>query len=173
MRLSRRLFPQERHHRLCDLINRFDVGDSVTHRALADVEQIHRCYLFMKQYMEVNCIDIKTLLPSSKNRLSAKDIQPSTDKFDDSSPIYEKVFVFTGTLERMTRREAMQCVADRGGKCSDRVTKETNYLVLGNNDYCTTIKDGKSTKQKKAEHLKLAGCDIEIISENVFYDMIE
>ena len=36
----------------------------------------------------------------------------------------------------------------------------------------TTIKDGKSSKQKKAESLKLAGNDIEIISENVFYDMI-
>jgi len=66
----------------------------------------------------------------------------------------------------------MQLVADFGGINEDTVTKQTNFLVLGNNDYCSTIKDGKSTKQKKAEAYKLKGSDIEIISENVFYDMI-
>ena len=30
-------------------------------------------------------------------------------------------------------------------------------LVLGNNDYCKAIKDGKSAKQKKAEKMKLKG----------------
>lgn len=55
-----------------------------------------------------------------------------------------------------------------GGICADSVTQKTNYLVLGNNDYCKTIKDGKSSKQKKAERFKLSGLDIEIISENIF-----
>lgn len=90
---------------------------------------------------------------------------------NENSPLFDKVFVFTGTLERMTRKEAMQLVVDHGGQCGDGVNKKTNYLVLGNNDYCTTIKDGKSTKQKKAEQFKLSGADTEIISENVFYDM--
>jgi DNA polymerase-3 subunit epsilon len=58
------------------------------------------------------------------------------------------------------------------GLCGAGVTKDTNYLVLGNNDYCTSIKDGKSSKQKKAEKYKAAGMDIEIISENIFYEMI-
>ncbi len=171
MRLSRRLFPQERHHRLCDLIERFNIGDAVEHRALADVEQTSRCYLYMKGYMESNGITIGSLQPIGSG-LSAKDIQASTTNFDENSPVFEKVFVFTGTLERMNRKEAMRLVVDRGGLCGDSVNKKTNYLVLGNNDYCSTIKDGKSTKQKKAEQLKISGCDIEIISEDVFYDMI-
>jgi len=125
----------------------------------------------MKGHMESNGITIESLQPT-KSGFSAKDIQASTTDFDVTSPIFEKMFVFTGTLERMTRKEAMQLVVDRGGLCGDAVNKKTNFLVLGNNDYCSTIKDGKSTKQKKAEQLKLAGCDIEIISENVFYDMI-
>jgi DNA polymerase-3 subunit epsilon len=143
----------------------------VEHRALADVEQTNRCYLFMKGHMESNGITIESLRPT-KSGFSAKDIQASTTDFDEASPVYEKVFVFTGTLERMTRKEAMQLVVDRGGLCGDGVNKKTNFLVLGNNDYSSTIKDGKSSKQKKAEQLKLSGCDIEIISENVFYDMI-
>jgi len=75
-------------------------------------------------------------------------------------------------LEKMQRKEAMQLVVDLGGHVGDSVTKKTNYLILGNNDYCPTIKEGKSSKQKKAETLKLSGQDIEIISEDVFYDLV-
>jgi len=51
----------------------------------------------------------------------------------------------------MVRKDAMTLVVNRGGICGDTVTKATNYLVLGNIDYCKTIKGGKSSKQKKAE----------------------
>ena len=172
MRLSRRLFPQERHHRLCDLVERFTTGGVVEHRALADVEQTNQCYLYMKRHMEEDSITVESLLPIKKG-FSAKEIQASTNDFDRASPLYERIFVFTGTLERMPRKEAMQLVADYGGLCGDGVNKNTNFLVLGNYDYCSTIKDGKSIKHKKAEQLKLAGYDIDIISENVFYDMIK
>ena len=47
----------------------------------------------------------------------------------------------------------------------------TNYLILGNNDYCSSIKDGKSSKHKKAEKYKLEGQDIEIIDEDTFYNL--
>ena len=80
--------------------------------------------------------------------------------------------VFTGTLEKMSRKDAMQLVVDFGGSVGDNVTKKTNYLILGNNDFCQSIKDGKSNKQKKAEDLILKGHDIEILSENVFYDLV-
>ena len=72
----------------------------------------------------------------------------------------------------MTRDVAQEIVTMLGGIPADRVTAKTNYLILGRNDYCSSIKDGKSRKQKKAEELSLKGCDIQIISENVFYDMI-
>jgi DNA polymerase-3 subunit epsilon len=67
----------------------------------------------------------------------------------------------------------MQIVADLGGINEDGITKKTNFLILGNNDYCSTIKDGKSTKQKKAEQYILNGQDIVIVPETVFYDMLE
>jgi hypothetical protein len=43
---------------------------------------------------------------------------------------------------------------------------------LGNNDYCKTIKDGKSSKQKKTEKLILGGADQQIIPKQVFYDLV-
>ena len=92
---------------------------------------------------------------------------------DNTHPLYNKVCVFTGTLEKYSRQEAAQIVVNLGGSCGNSVTKKTNYLILGNNDYCSMIKDGKSSKQKKAEEYKLKGQDIEIIPESVFYDMIE
>ena len=106
------------------------------------------------------------------NYLRAKDIHTEASDFDPESPFYSKTCVFTGTLERIVRKDAMQIVANLGGINSDSVTKKTNYLILGNNDYCKSIKDGKSSKQKKAEKYKLEGQAIEIIPENVFYDMI-
>ena len=105
--------------------------------------------------------------------VKAADITATSVNFDPEHPLYGKVCVFTGALERMTRKEAMQIVVDLGAICGDSVTEKTNYLILGNNDYCTTIKDGKSSKQKKAEKLKLKGNEIEIISENIFYDLIK
>ncbi len=174
MRMSRRLFPNERHHRLFDLLMRFGIDDYEEHRALSDALQTHACYCYMKDYMKNNDIPLSSLQGRKHNHsIRGKDIVASGNiEIDESSSFYQRVFVFTGTLEKMGRKEAMQHVADRGGICGDSVTKKTNYLILGNNDYCTSIKGGKSNKQKKAEQLLQSGADIEILSENVFYDML-
>lgn len=111
-------------------------------------------------------------ITSGHPSISAKDITTDKTDFDETHPLFGKLCVFTGTLQKMQRKDAMQIVVDFGGQVGNSVTKKTNYLILGNNDYCPLIKDGKSSKQKKAEALKLSGNDIEIISEDVFYDMI-
>lgn len=112
----------------------------------------------------------KTSKTSSKGSL--KDIVTSNTIFDETHPLFDKVCVFTGTLEKMCRRDAMQAVVDLGGTLGSSVTKKTNYLILANNNYSPLIKDGKSSKQKRAEQLKSDGQDIEIISENVFYELL-
>lgn len=48
MRLSRNLYPAEKHHRLSDLVARFGIGDSVAHRAMSDVMQTKACYDVMR-----------------------------------------------------------------------------------------------------------------------------
>lgn len=67
----------------------------------------------------------------------------------------------------------MQLVVDFGGKVNGGVNKETNFLVMGDLDYSKTVTGEKSSKIIKAETLKLKGQDIEIIPEEVFYDMFE
>lgn len=105
-------------------------------------------------------------------KYNLNNITTEKESFNEDHPIYKNTFCFTGKLEKMTRTEAAQIVVDCGGFISSSITSKTNFLVLGNNDYCSTIKDGKSSKQKKAEKMKLDGMDIEIIPEDVFYEMI-
>lgn len=172
MRLSRWIFKDFKNHKLTTLIDNFKIQRNIMHRALSDSIATYECYEYIKQYIKLNNIDLKSIANRSKSYRPAKYITATVNVFDESHPVYEKSFVFTGTLEKLTRKEAMQLVVNLGGVCLDSINKKANFLVLGNNDYCSTIKDGKSSKQKKAEQLILAGYDITIISENVFYDMI-
>lgn len=177
MRLSRNLHPEEKHHRLSDLCERYALDYSSAHRSIKDCELTFSCY--NKLLSEINdTFDnfdsfLQSRIKHSSQGVKAKDIHSEKTEFDITHPLYGKVCVFTGTLEKLLRKEAMQLVANLGGINSDSVTKKTNYLILGNNDYCKTLKDGKSSKQKKAEKLKLEGNDIEILPETVFYELLE
>lgn len=170
LRLSRRLYPELQSHKLSALAAHFGVEPDGEHRALADCVTTQKCLSAMDAYAAQNG-GFPALAEDIYSKLS-KTIVAETADFDPDSLIYGRTFAFTGKLERMTRKEAMQAVVNAGGHCTDGVVAETNYLVLGNNDYCKAIKDGKSAKQKKAEKMKLNGADIESISESVFCDML-
>lgn len=174
MRLSKRLLPELKHHRLCDICEHFGISNDKAHRALVDCEHTYRIFNFLKDVAIDKYDTIYSFIEDCKpKKYDLTTCVSLKTEFDVSHPLYNKICVFTGTLEKMTRSEAAQIVVDFGGSCGNSVTKKTNFLILGNNDYCTTIKDGKSIKQKSAEQLKLKGSDIEIITESVFYDMIE
>lgn len=174
MRIARSLLKELKHHRLLDLVNYYKIEVQGIHRALLDCNLTKQ----LLDKLQINIVEkfesIENYIKNYKNRINfkASDVKTENTQFDTENPFYNKVCVFTGTLEKMVRKDAMQIVVDLGGLCSDNVNKDTNYLILGNNDYCSLIKDGKSNKQKKAESLKLKNYDIEIISENTFYDMI-
>ncbi len=184
MRISRRLHPKESNS-LSSIAERYHVDYTGAHRALRDCFITKSCLDCMKDEILETYPDFESFSKTFKKRghghsasghyLShdrISEVEPSEVEPDDTNPIYNKVIVFTGALETMTRKAAMQMVENCGGINGGSVTKKTNYLVLGNNDYCSTIKDGKSAKQKRAEQLKLDGYEIEIIPENVFLDMV-
>lgn len=70
-----------------------------------------------------------------------------------------KTFVFTGGLETMTRDEAKAKVREFGGEASESVSKQTDYVVGG---------EEAGSKLKKAEKL-----GVKIISENDFIKLVE
>lgn len=176
MRLARKLHPELPHHRLKDMVDLFGLSHENAHRTLSDCDATQACYLALKQEALEKYQTEEGLVRQFRSRsqpVKAADIQADPSKANADSPIYGQHCVITGKLEQYTRKEAMQIIADLGGINDDTVTKKTNFLVLGNNDYCKTIRDGKSSKQKKAEKYKLEGQDISIVPEDVFYRMLE
>lgn len=169
MRISRRLYKDMKNHKLSTLITYLGVGDTVEHRALSDCISTQQCFVKMSDYTA----QIGGIPQSPPHNKLARQISPETTSFDTESPIYGMSFAFTGRLDRMTRRQAMQAVVNAGGICTDGVIASTNYLVLGTNDYCNAAKGTKSSKQKKAEKMQLAGSAISVISEDIFCDMLE
>lgn len=79
----------------------------------------------------------------------------------------DKSFVFTGKLEKIGRKEAVEIVEKLGGKAPSGVKKDLDFLVSGD------ISLEKSSKQEKAEKYIKEGANIKIISEDQFLSMIK
>lgn len=178
LRYSNKLLPQNVRKGLSSVCGFLEIPSDGAHRALRDCELAHQVY---QRYCSM--IDDRDAFTASfkshhsrghsrsldiKNIIADPNFVP-----DEDTEIYGKTFCFTGALDRMLRKDACQIVVNMGGSLTSSVTKKTDYLVLGSTDYCKTIKDGKTSKQKKAEQLQKAGSDIMVITEDVFYQMIE
>lgn len=178
-RLSRAIIDDVYNYKLSTIAERLNVkfeGDA--HNALNDVKVTQQIYELLKpQCSDLECrYSHGTYSPISKNSMRNNrgyyyDQQKSL--ISECNEIQNKVFVITGTLERLSRKEANDLIQLHKGIIGNSVTKNTDYLVLGSLEYCASIKGNKSIKQKRAEDLILQGFDISIISENDFYDLIE
>jgi len=89
-------------------------------------------------------------------------------KHNLDSIFYGRTVIFTGTLSSMTRAEAQQIIANIGGINGNSVTKDSDFLVVGQQDYRVVGDDGMSSKQEKAVKLIEKGSTLEIISEDDF-----
>lgn len=76
-----------------------------------------------------------------------------------------KSFLFTGTLLAMGRKDAQRMVEDEGGESAQGVTKDLDYLVVGDGG-------GAGSKLDKAKKLKDKGGKVEVISESEFLKMV-
>lgn len=181
LRIARKLIKNTENHKLKTIAAYYGISYEGAHRGEQDCIICLECYKRLRDEVDKQSMSEADFIDSFNkrssngyfaNQIRSKDIVTDKKAFDENHPLFSKVCVFTGALEKMSRKDAMQMVVDLGGICGDQVTRKTNYLVLGNLDYVKSIKDGKSSKMKKAEGYILAGQDIEIISENVFYELI-
>lgn len=177
MRIARKLFPNEEHHRLKDVAKYCGVEQKKKHRAGSDVETTVQCFERMKALaLESYTEDDFTRL-FKKKHIPRKEVinglSATVDEIDESNPFYGKSVVFTGALSRMARKDAWQIVVNMGGVPSDSVSKKTNFLVVGNEDFAASVKNGKTSKMKKAEKLQGDGYDIVTLSEDTFFGMVE
>lgn len=174
MIFSRKIYPQLPHHRLSDLAKFLNLANN-QHRALADCITTYQLYETIKSTMDERGLKLSDLWQCHSNGhpgIDIKAIKPKSNEIDEDNFFYGKHVVFTGKLEKMLRKDAMQIIVDLGGILDKSVNKNTNYLILGNNDYNAVLHGEKSNKHKKAEKLKMEGNDIDIIDEFTFYDII-
>ena len=85
-------------------------------------------------------------------KLLAVGVQPRELEALGEGPLTGKTFVFTGTLETMSRPDAEALVRRLGGKAGSAVSSKTDYVVAG---------PGAGTKLEKAQKLKVAILDEE------------
>jgi DNA ligase (NAD+) len=83
----------------------------------------------------------------------------STDMPKQAQVFKGLTFVFTGTLEQMTRDEAESLVEELGGKAASSVSKNTDYVVAG---------PGAGSKLAKAVKL-----GIKVLTESEFEGLVE
>lgn len=86
--------------------------------------------------------------------------------------LYGMNVVFTGKMESMKRDDARAAVVRIGGFAPERLTMDTDYLVVGVQDLRVVGEKGLSGKMKTAAKYKEKGCDIEIIDEQDFISML-
>lgn len=84
--------------------------------------------------------------------------QASIDE-NTSDLLLGKTFVFTGELERMSRKEAAKIVEKLGGRETKSVSKATSYVVVG---------ASPGSKFEKAQKL-----GVEILNEEQFFNLVE
>ena len=173
MRLSRRMFKEEKHHRLRDLIKRYNIPGNQEHRALSDCFFTYEILNWLNNYSKDNNLDLDELFRiksrrSSNTKADFKSIVATVDEIDESNLFYKQVVVITGTLERMIRKDACQLIVNLGGIFEDSLTKRTNYLIVADTGY-----RDKTKKIEKAEKYKLDGLPIDIIPESLFYEIVD
>ena len=115
---------------------------------------------------DITVVSIKDFFLNEKNKEIILDLKKSGLKFyideseikDKKDTLSGKKFVITGTLKNYKRKEIEELVISNGGKIAGSVSKNTDYLIAGEN---------AGSKLTKAKSL-----NVKVISEDEFLKMI-
>ena len=100
----------------------------------------------------------KKKILSTMTELGIRFLQTSSQVKQNNTPLQGKTFVLTGELEHFSREEMKEKIRLYGGKITSSVSKNTHFVVAGNNP---------GSKYEKALQLT-----IPILTENDFLEMI-
>ena len=140
------------------LARHFKNIDNLLKASEEDIENIHEIGPSIS-------VSIKKFFATSDNLEIINRLRKAGLKFaiestgETSEALRDFTFVLTGTLEKFTRDEAKEMIQQKGGKVTGSVSKNTSYLVVGEN---------AGSKLDKAEKL-----GIKILNEDEFLSLIE
>jgi DNA ligase (NAD+) len=139
-----------------DVANHFQLFEKLQKASLGDIESIENIgpvvsesiYNFLHDKQNIILIE-----KFFKNGVTIEKTKILKDgKFDN------KIFVLTGTLEKMSREIAKKKIIENGGKVGSAVSTKTDYLLAGEN---------AGSKYKDAQKL-----EVKIITEDEFLKML-
>ena len=185
LRISRHVFKDMKKRKLNLLVQKCEEESGAlaevtsTHRATDDAIAAAFCYEAMKdglvslygsepddgyrkykiQHVEQNAIDYEG-------------IKPTVDVIDESNPFFGSSICFTGTLNGMTRKEAVQHAVNLGAEPQKGVTKKLDYLVVGSFEFNASLSGEKSSKLKKAESYIKSGTGLQVVSDSFFLSYV-
>ena len=188
LRISRKALPGLYSYSLSLLCEAIDIPFDTHHRAESDAIGCAKVFLKSLESLQIESLqDLPEKLFFRKGRFDGanhfpqrqkdsykykgsilKDIVADESKFDEDSYFFGKAVCFTGAFSFGVRKDLLQAIANIGGTPMNSVTKATNILVVGQQDYRVVGADGMSSKQKKAMELIQKGQDLEIMSESEF-----
>ncbi len=105
----------------------------------------------------------------AESAASSTTIAGKTDVVID---LEQAAFLFTGKLKTMTRKEAGEKVKQANGTILSAVTKNLDYLVIGDEGSPLYGEGSKGSKQLKAEDLIESGAKLKVVSEAGFLQML-
>ena len=150
--------------------NHYGISTEGHHDAVCDAEMAGKLVV---QIMKESGTDIPYWFEClKKRRISDRYNERIRRDGAENMPLSGKTVVFTGTLSQ-PRQECAELAAVAGLKVWDRVTAETDYLVVGIPPYTHIREQKPTTKQKMAQKIIDEGGIIEILSEEDFFTLLE
>ena len=138
------------------LANEFETLDNIMNASIDDLSKVEGVgeiiakdiYDFFRKPENIQMI----------NELKSLGVEPAPLVLNISDEFKGKTFVLTGTLQNMTRDEASEKIKEKGGKTSTSVSKNTSFVIAGEN---------AGSKLDKAQKLGVI-----ILTENDFLNML-
>lgn len=147
------------------LAEEFETLDALT---AATFEQLTAVYEIGDKMAEVMIELFKS--PEFKQLLSEfheLGMRPHFEKATQTSTVFEgKTFLFTGTLSQFKRSDAEKQVKENGGKVASSVSKNLNYLVVGDSP-------GSKVDKANAINKKAGETVVQILDEDGFLRLIQ
>lgn len=164
-RLARAFYPNERHNRLLDCMQRIGIAQIEQHRGLDDSLDTKKVYDYFHENFTNEMFDV------AKSQI--KDVNLVNDKLEACqvsfrNPLNFKKVVLSGNLH-FEVAEMEKVISNMNGQIQEIVDSNTDYLVMGDHDF---FRHDNENLELARQYIK-EGAKIKRLSESFFLSMLD